>query len=55
MPWPENLINKIAINKNDTDEILEKKKQMMKKVHQNKTIPLMQKIKEYSCKLKFFY
>ena len=26
MPWPENLINKIAINKNDTDEILEKKK-----------------------------
>ena len=27
MPWPENLIKKIAINKNDIDEILEKKKQ----------------------------
>jgi hypothetical protein len=27
MPWPENLINNIAINKNVTDEILEKKKQ----------------------------
>ena len=26
MPWPENLIKKIAINKNDIDEILEKKK-----------------------------
>ena len=27
MPWPENLIKKIAINKNNIDEILEKKKQ----------------------------
>ena len=27
MPWPENLIKKIAINKKDIDEILEKKKQ----------------------------
>ena len=27
MPWPENLIKKIAINKNDIDEIFEKKKQ----------------------------
>ena len=27
MPWPENLINNIAINKNNIDEILEKKKQ----------------------------
>ena len=27
MPWPENLINNIAINKNEIDEILEKKKQ----------------------------
>ena len=27
MPWPENLINNIAINKNVTDKILEKKKQ----------------------------
>ena len=27
IPWPENLINNIAINKNDIDEILEKKKQ----------------------------
>ena len=27
MPWPENLIKKIAINNNDIDEILEKKKQ----------------------------
>ena len=26
IPWPENLIKKIAINKNITDEILEKKK-----------------------------
>ena len=27
MPWPENLIKKIATNKNGIDEILEKKKQ----------------------------
>ena len=27
MPWPENLIKKIAINKKNIDEILEKKKQ----------------------------
>ena len=27
IPCPENLIKKIEINKNDTDEILEKKKQ----------------------------
>ena len=27
MPWPENLIKKIPINKNNIDEILEKKKQ----------------------------
>ena len=26
IPWPENLIKNIAINKNDTDEIFEKKK-----------------------------
>ena len=26
-PWPENLIKKIPINKNKTEEILEKKKQ----------------------------
>ena len=27
MPWPENLIKKIAINKKITDEIFEKEKQ----------------------------
>ena len=27
IPWPENLIKNIAINKNTTEEILEKKKQ----------------------------
>ena len=27
MPWPENLIKKIPKNKNNIDEILEKKKQ----------------------------
>ena len=27
MPWPENLINNIAKNKKEIDEILEKKKQ----------------------------
>ena len=26
MPWPENLIKKIAVNKNNTDDIFEKKK-----------------------------